>query len=648
MSLPRSLIRQTQRRSVYCTPPSPPPHPRTHLVWPALTVIYSPSRLLSVPSARPARRHSQSDTASATDLHARRAEFEQAAAAAATSSLDAALLYITPRHSNAYLRAELRGVLDHIERHYIGAAPGSGQQNGARLKRSHAVVLLKAAENCSHPHFAVRLVTALWPPPRQQAARGASSSQRWSREMEHCYALLTDTTPSPWPLASPELLTDYLIFLRMHSFPLLPSMITPAQSLYKHHGAWPQINEPATYCLSNSVPIPRAAYPLFLVAANNTRNHQQALLLLAHARANIPRTVALEQWYPIFHAAIDAMGACGEHEKAMQIVQYMREQGMELTAITYTAAINALCKANDTTAASSPALAQLRSFHDEVKQRGITRTQPLYRALIRAYMHFDAQDEAIALITHFMKVHHDPSTAFFMLAVSVEVDNVQAALLILDNVAARLAASRSDKWRIQLPLYNRVLELVTRQQRWDALRTVWGMRAALQVSANITSYYSVAQGLDRSSRSWAQLQARVMELLHWHDGGVLDVRRLTGESTVRAAVWWAVKAVELGWQKGGEAGLGLDVLVSEDRRAEVLRMLDEMGLSSEVGTLEVRVRAAVMERWLRSKRGAYHVQHVAESGTETNGSSEVAEKFPLIDNDELVQPPQQQQQQAAA
>ena len=47
----------------------------------------------------------------------------------------------------------------------------------------------------------------------------------------------------------------------------------------------------------------------------------------------------LEQWYPIYHAAIDVMGVCGEDEKAMQIVQYMRDQGMDLTAITYTAAI---------------------------------------------------------------------------------------------------------------------------------------------------------------------------------------------------------------------------------------------------------------------------------------------------------------------
>ena len=500
------------------------------------------------------------------------------------------------------------------------------------------MLLLKAARTCSHPQFAVSIIQHLWPPPRHQPTTASHDNKRWPRELESCYAILTDCTPSPWPVASPDLLAGYLSFLRMHSYPLLPSMLTPALQLYKHQSAWQHINELFTYCMSHSVPISRSAYPLFLVAMNRTRNHQQALLLLAHARAKVPATVPLDQWHPIYHAAIDVMGVCGEAEKAMQIVDYMRDQGLEFNAITYTAAINALCKAKDTSPATSPAYSRLQSLHTELQQRGITLTQPLYRALIRAYMHFDQQDEAITLITHFMKVHHDPSTAFFMLSVSVEVDNVQAAVLILDNIAARRMASTNDRWCIQLPLYNRVLELVVRQQRWDALRTVWGMRAALQVSANITSYYFVAQALDHSSQSWSQLKARVMELLNWRDGGVLDVRPLTGELTVRAAVWWAVRAAELGWQRPGgwESGTDLDVLVAADRRAEVLTVLDELGLSSEVGTLEVRVSAAVIERWRRNRRTVQAMQRTAPVEKASDGCSIELAELQLIDNVELV------------
>ena len=529
-------------------------------------------------------------------------------AAAATTSLDAALVYLTIRHANHYLRAELRSVLDYIEQQHITAAAGGEQKDGPRLSRSHAMPLLKAAKTCSHPQFAVALIRQFWPPPLSQPVNGSSSSKSWPREMEICYGILTDCTPSPWPLASPELLADYISFLRMHSYPLLPSMLTPALQLYKHHSAWQRIDELFTHCVSHHIPIPRTAYPLFLSA---TRSHQQALLLLAHAHANVPATVALEQWRPIYHAAIDVMGMCGEGGKAMQIVQYMRDRGMELTAITYTAAINALCKASDTSPATSTAYSHLQSFHNELKQRSVTLTQPLYRALIRAYMHFDQQDEAITLITRFMKVYHDPSTAFFMLSVCVEVDNVESAVLILDNIVAQRTASGNDKWRIQLPLYNRVLELIVLQQRWGALRTVWGMRTVLEVSANITSYYLVAQGLDRKSRSWAVLEARVTELLGWYRDGVLDVRSLTGELTVRAAVWWTMKAVELGWQKPTWQS-GIDVLVAADMRAEVLKVLQELGLSSKVGTIRVRVPNSVMYRWRRSRRAAAGlVQHVA-------------------------------------
>ena len=210
---------------------------------------------------------------------------------------------------------------------------------------------------------------------------------------------------------------------------------------------------------------------------------------------------------------------------------------------------------------------------------------------------------------------------------------MQAAVLILDNIGARRTATMNDKWRIQLPLYNRVLELVVRQRRWDALRTVWGMRAALQVVANVTSYYYVAQGLDVGSRSWGLLEARVMELLKWRDAGVLDVRSLTGEWTVRAAVWWAIKAAELGWQSAGGWQSGVDVLVSAERRGEVLKMLDELGLSSEVGSLEVRVRAEVIERWRRNRRALSAMPRAAvESGMD--GNSVVPDELQLLDQDE--------------
>ena len=343
MSVPRSLIRQTAYRTL-----ARQVHPQTFLPprscspWHVHAASSPSPRWLSEAPSRPARRLPNGNSAASSHSSPRPSEAEQVAAA--TTSLDTALLYVTGRHANTYIRAELRSVLDYIEQQHITA--GGGQAAVTRLNRSHAGLLLKAAKTCSHPHFAVKLVQHLWPPPRHQPVNGSQDNKRWPRELESCYAVLTDCTPTPWPLASPELLTDYLQFLRLHSQPLLPSMLTPALQLYKHHSAWQPINELFTYCMSHGVPIPRAAYPLFLVAMNHTRNHQQALLLLAHARANIPTTVALDQWHPIYHAAIDVMGVCGEDEKAMEIVRYMREQGMELNAITYTAAINALCKAN--------------------------------------------------------------------------------------------------------------------------------------------------------------------------------------------------------------------------------------------------------------------------------------------------------------
>ena len=535
--------------------------------------------------------------------------------------------HVSRKHADAYLRDELRSVLDYIAQQHIAAA--GRVQHGSRLQRSHASLLLKAAKTCSHPLFAVSLIEYLWPPPLTESTpRGGDA--RWPREMESCYAIVTDCTPSPWPIASPGLLLRYLSFLQAHSYPLLPSMLTPALQLCKEHSDWQRINELFTYCVKRSVPIPRSAYPLFLVAQNHTRNYQQALLLLAHALANVPSSVPLDQWYPIYHAAIDVMGVCGETEKAMQLVQYMRDQGMQFTPITYTAAINALCKA------APAAYTHLQSLHAELQQRGITHTQQLYRALVRAYMHFDQQDEAITLITHFMKVHHDPATAFFMLSVSVEVENVEAAVLMLDKIGARRTESLDDKWCIRLPLYNRVLELVVRQARWDSLRAVWGMRTALHVSANITSYYFVAQALDAASRTWSTLEARVMELLHWRDGNVLDVRNLPGQWTVRAVVWWAVKAAELRWRRDGSWQLGIDVLVSVDKKADVLAVLDERGLSSEVGEVMIRVSATVIERWRRNKRIARPIQRTALK----DGASDKVDELQLLDNEEPVMPSQ--------
>ena len=163
----------------------------------------------------------------------------------------------------------------------------------------------------------------------------------------------------------------------------------------------------------------------------------------------------------------------------------------------------------------------------------------------------------------------------------------------------------NEKWRIQLPLYNRVLELIVRQKQWDALRTVWSMRTALSVSANITSYYFLAQALLPTSRSWPALQPRVTELLNWQPPGHrLNLYQSTGEWTVRAAVWWAVKAAELGWDRGGGGGGGgLGVVVGLERRGEVVSVLDELGLSCEVGVgNEVLVSEEVLERWKRNRR----------------------------------------------
>ena len=585
------------------------------------------------------------------------------------------MLYVHRTQANAFMgAADLRSVLDYIDLQRSTAAAAAALTNGqqattTRVTRSHVPMLLKAAKTCAHPEFAVRLVQNFWPPPRTPPTQTHTPHDKslfhndkpWPREMEDCYAILTNCKPTPpWPVASPELLSHYLHFLSLHSYPLLPSMLLPALQLYKHHRAWQHIDQLLQQCMSQRLPIPRAAYPLFLIAMNHTRNHDQALLLLAHARANVSSSVALEQWYPIYHAAIDVMGVCGEDEKAMQIVQYMRDQGMQLTAITFTAAFNALGKAKHT-ATASVAYAQLQSLYAELKQRGLSLTQPLYRALIRAYMHFDQQDEAVELITHFMKVHHDSSTAFFMLSVSVEVENVEAAVLMLDKVAARRTSTRDDKWRIQLPLYNRVLELVVRQAQWDALRTVWSMRTALAVSANITSYYFLAQALHPTSRSWPALQPRVTELLHWQPGGHLNLYGAVGEGTVRATVWWAVKAAELGWGRGsGAAGSGLGVVVGVERRGEVIGVLDELGLSCEVGMgNEVRVSEMVLERWKRTKRlsalSAMRSKKRASpaTGKPINGSDEGDQSLDSLvlgdgDDNAVVLPETEQLRQAAA
>ena len=352
--------------------------------------------------------------------------------------------------------------------------------------------------------------------------------------------------------------------------------------------------------------------------------------MVAHAEAALLPFTPAERLYPIYHAAIDCVGTCHQPDAALQLYSRMQAIGLSPLRETYTALINALAKSS--APPTDADLAQVQRLHAEVEAAGLALTQPLYRGLIRAYLRCAAEEDASRLMQRFVQVHHDAASHFFVLAVCVEFDNVDAALALLEKVAERREERVEDsvekrrkraEWTPHVPAYNRVLELCVRLRRWQAVKRVWDLRRPLCVQPNLQSYYLVAQALKPDSASWQSLLAQAMPLLaqatpllrlsSGERRAELVVGREMSENQAVAALWWALKAVQVGSE--GWDGRELRVEMGEGRKDVVDRVVKQLGVQGEewVGDgRAVRWSRRALQRWKDSASAASSTPQQAE------------------------------------
>ena len=344
-----------------------------------------------------------------------------------------------------------------------------------------------------------------------------------------------------------------------------------------------------SHCLGHEVPIPCTAYPLVLIALNHTRQWEEALAVVEHAEATLLPFTPLPRLYPIYHAAIDCAGNCHQPAAALALYERMRAAGLPPKVETYTALVNAFAKpvAGDT----AEGLAVVRRLHAEVEEAGLSLTQPLYRGLIRAYLRCAAEEDASRLMKRFVQLHHDAASHFFVLSVCVEYDNVDSALTIMDRIrenrqeagddSAKKRARRAE-WTLRIPVYNRVLDLCVRHGKWKAVKQLWDMKAALRILPNLQSYYLVAQALKPQSSSWQSLLAQAVPQLRWTATAArvqLSLEDVVSENQAAAMLWWALKAVQVGYEGWGERELRVEV--GKEKRAIVRRVAEELGVKGE-------------------------------------------------------------------
>ena len=532
------------------------------------------------------------------------------------------LRHLSKIHSNPSLIADQRRLLNQLHSAYH-----SDPTSRPYLTRGHVSLLLKAAKTCQHASIASWLLHTFYPPPPSPPA---SPPGPWPRDLETAFHIVASSVDGKHAPASEQVLTQLLVLQSQHGYPVLPSQLTPALLFYRHYEAWSPMLALHSHCLSHHVPIPCAAYPLVLIALNHTRQWQTALSVVSHAESSLLPFTPPDRLYPVYHAAIDCAGTSHQPDAALLLYARMQAIGLPARVETYTALINALAKASATPTDAD--LAQVRRLHAEVDAAGLAVTQPLYRGLIRAYLRCAAEEDASRLMQRFVQVHHDAASHFFVLAVCVDFDNVDAALALLEKVAERREERPDDsaekrrkraEWTPFVPVYNRALELCVRLRRWQAVKRVWDLRWPLCVEPNLQSLYLVAQALKPESASWQSLLEQAMPLLAQatptlrvragEDRAELVVGKEMSENQAVAALWWALKAVQVGYE--GWEGKELRVEVGEGRKDVVDRVVRQLGVQGEEwvgGGRAVRWSRQALQRWKDSGSAAPATAQQAE------------------------------------
>ena len=482
-------------------------------------------------------------------------------------------------HSNPTRTVEQRRCLDQLH----SAHTSSASLPPDVLNRGHVSVLMKAAKCCHHPTIVLWLLQTFYPPPPFPP----TSPTPWPRNFELAFDTITASVHSRYAPSEPQLLADFFHLLSQHNHPVLPSMLTPALLFYRHYEAWPLMLSLHEHCRAHSVPISHTAYPLLLVATNHTRQWRAALDFLSQAESTLLPYTPLPRLYPIYHAAIDALGTSHHTELALDVYNRMRAKGLPPREETFTAIIGAL---GQSAKGGKVDLQLVQQMHAEVEAAQVSMTQPLYRALIRAYLRFDAAEAVMPLLQRLVQLHHDASSHFFVLSVCLQVENVEAALLMLDKVKDRREDAvgtsprklhRQVDWTVYVSVYNRVLDLCVRMRKWKAVKQVWDMRDQLRVQPDVVSFYLAAQALKPQSASWQMLMDNALSQLSVESSAStlsLTVSPTQADSEAAASLYWVLKAMQAKYADFDQR----ELIVHTTTRARqgIDRIVQGMGLMS--------------------------------------------------------------------
>ena len=122
-------------------------------------------------------------------------------------------------HSNPSRTCDQRRYLDLLQTLYH-----TDPTSHSHLGRGHIRLLMSAAKTCHHPSIAFWLLHTLYPPP---PIPPPTPPGPWPRDMETAFHIIT-AVDVPHAAKSPQILTDLLLLLSQHGYPVLPSQLTPA------------------------------------------------------------------------------------------------------------------------------------------------------------------------------------------------------------------------------------------------------------------------------------------------------------------------------------------------------------------------------------------------------------------------------------
>ena len=489
------------------------------------------------------------------------------------------------------------------------------------LSRGHLKLCLMAARCCLHADMAFWLLKTLLPPPLSGSARhqakaaaahspsfpspasGAAPSAAeavWPREMELGFDTIVQSvegksSASPPPSAG-RLLGDYLHYLTQHGYRLLPRMLPLCLGYLRHFDRHRDMLRLHQYYRKHRIPIGIGAVPQLLVACRELRLPSRAAQIVEEAESAWDGVAEPQHWYPVYHAAMDAQGACGRLDAALALYQALKDRGLQPTAPTYTAIVRAIAAAAPQSPSPVSTLDTLRSLHEEVLVRQVALTLHLHRALILAYLRLGDQETSARLLHGFISSFTDNSrSAFFVVGVSIEVESCEAALRAVDRVRLRRLQLRGasaaphvlEQWQLRLPVFNQCLQLLVRHRKWAMMKALWDMRADLEVQPNLYTLQLVSQAVKQQSASWAALLQEVAPTLpvtrlaeaeppHWW----LDASQTDNDRLVTAQTWWTLQAIRTKWGPWTSKRAELQLRVQAKKRylSSILNALQMLGL----------------------------------------------------------------------